>query len=162
MNKIIVDGYNMIHRVASLRKFLDDSLEAAREQLIRYLRSYLMRSKVHITLVFDGNHAPVDSEYAESRSLTVLFSQYPFKADPVIKDLIRREEHKSSLTLVSDDSDIVRFARDHGCQVLSPEGLYRRIEKRFSRKELNNKFDQDLTEEEIAEWLQIFGADDKS
>lgn len=158
MNKIIIDGYNMIHLVPDLRRFLDESLERAREELILHLRSYLMRSKVEITLVFDGAYAVLDShDQQPTPRLTVLFSRHPFKADPLIKLLIAKEQNKKNIILVTKDNDIIHFARSNHVQVLSPAAFYDRIEKRFKRKELHNKFDKDLTAEELAEWLEIFG-----
>lgn len=158
MNKIIIDGYNMIHRVPDLCKFLDESLEKARNELILQLKSYLMRSKVEITLVFDGNQPVFGSDASNSHKyLRIIFSKYPFKADPLIKDLIKREQKKKSLILVSDDADIIQHAKSHGSKVLSPVAFYQRIEGRFHGKELNNKFDQEMTEEELSKWLEIFG-----
>lgn len=158
MNKIIIDGYNMIHRVPALRRFLEVSLERAREELGFHLKSYLAHHKINIVLVFDGAHPSIGSESTNRNdSFKVLFSKFPFKADPVIKDMIQKEEKKKSLTIVTDDADIIRYAQSQDVKFLSPGTFYARLEKRFIRKELNNKYDQDMSEEELLEWLQIFG-----
>lgn len=148
----------MIHRVPTLCRFLDVSLERAREELILHLKSYLIHHKVHVILVFDGAHPSIGLESRNpNSSFKVLFSKFPFKADPVIKDLITKEEKKRSLTIVTDDADIIRYAQAQNAKFLSPVNFYARLEKRSVRKELNNKYDQDLSEEELSEWLQIFG-----
>ena len=159
MNKIIIDGYNMIHRVPKLNQFLEKSLERARHELILLLKSYLVRAKVQIILVFDGQYSFLGTfEDNPNSKLEVIFSKHPMKADPLIKAMIDKEKNKKTLTLVSDDVDIVNHARGQGTQVLSPVDFYHRIEKRIYKNELHNKYDINLTEEEIAEWLEIFGA----
>jgi predicted RNA-binding protein with PIN domain len=158
MNKIIIDGYNVIHRVPNLSRFLDVSLERAREELIFQLKSYLVNHKVSIVLVFDGAHPSIGLESRNPNgSFEVLFSKIPFKADPVIKNLINKEEKKKSLTIVTDDTDIIRYAKSQKVNFLSSTAFYDRLEKRFIRKELTNKYDQEMSEEELSEWLQIFG-----
>lgn len=158
MNKIIIDGYNMIHRVPELRQYLNESLEKARDELILLLKSYLVRSEAVITLVFDGNLPPFDfGASSPHKYLTIKFSKFPLKADSLIKDLIKKEENKKSLTVVSEDSDIIQYAKSQRVKVLTPVAFYQRIEKRFAGKELNNKFDVEMTEEELSQWLEIFG-----
>ncbi len=158
MNKIIIDGYNMIHRVPELCQFLSESLERSREELIRQLKSYLLTKKVEATLIFDGNHPPIGIDpIRQSRSLKIIFSRYPFKADPLIKELIKKEQHQKSLIIVTDDSDIIQFAKTHQTKVLSTVEFYNRMMKRFQNHDIYHKFDKDLSEEELAEWLRIFG-----
>ena len=141
-----------------MERHLSESLERSRDELIRLLKSYLLNKKVEITLVFDGNHPPFPVDSQPERSLRVIFSNYPFKADPVIKRLIEREKKKRSLTIVSDDADIIKFARTQGVGVLSTEGFYNRLVKRFEQEnDFYKKFDRELSEEELAKWKEIFG-----
>lgn len=148
----------MIHQVPELCQFLDVSLERAREELVLHLKSYLVRHKVDIILVFDGDQPLVGiARLHRNNYPKILFSKYPLNADRVIKDLINKEDKKKGLTVVTDDGDIIRYAISHNAKSLSTSEFYNRLEKRFDRKELNNKFDQDLSEEELSEWLQIFG-----
>ncbi len=141
-----------------LERHLSESLERSREELIRLLKSYLLNKKVEITLVFDGNHPPFPVGSPSERWLRVIFSNYPFKADPVIKRLIEKEKKKRSLTIVSDDADIIKFAKTQGVGVLSTEGFYNRLVKRFEQEnDFYKKFDRELSEEELAKWKEIFG-----
>jgi hypothetical protein len=125
---------------------------------MRLLESYLLNKKVEITLVFDGNHPPFPLDGQPGRSLRVIFSNYPFKADPVIKRLIEKERKKRSLSIVSDDADIIKFAKTQEVGVLSTGVFYSRLVKRFEQEnDFYKKFDRELSEEELAEWKKIFG-----
>lgn len=157
MNKIIIDGYNMIHLVPELRQFLDEGLERSRDELIRKLKSYLLNKKVYIAVVFDGNHPASGQTFERNHNLEIKFSNYPFKADPLIKRLIQKEKHKGALTIVTHDSDIAAFAAAEHAAVISPSEFWERLTKRQQSNDLYNKFDRELSDEELAEWKEIFG-----
>lgn len=158
MNKIIVDGYNMIYRIPKLARMMESDLEQARSELIWLLKSYLVRARVHIVLVFDGKYAGLNTTSPRVKNrLQIIFSKHPIKADPIIKKMLHDEKKKKGLTLVSEDKELMQYARSAGSQVLSPAEFLHRIEKRVYKNELHNKYDMDLSEEEIAEWLEIFG-----
>jgi predicted RNA-binding protein with PIN domain len=157
MNKIIIDGYNMIHLVPELRQFLDNSLERARDELIGKLKTYLLNKKVHITLVFDGAHPAGVAPIERNRYLEIRFSKHPFKADPLIKGLIQKEKNKAAMTVVTHDSEIAAFAAAEHAAVLSPTEFWERLTKRQQQNDLYNKFDRELSDEELAEWKEIFG-----
>ena len=158
MNKIIIDGYNMIHRVPELRAHLEKSLECGRDELIRLLKTYLLNKKIQITVVFDGTEAPPGlSSVQDYRSLKVVFSRYPFKADPLIISLIAREKAKRSLIVVSDDSEITQNPQSNQTLVLSTHAFYHRLISRQQACDIENKFDRELSQEELNEWLKIFG-----
>ena len=160
MNKIIIDGYNMIHRVPELRDHLEKSLECARDALIRLLKTYLLNKTIQITVVFDGTEAPPGlSSVQHYRSLKVIFSRYPFKADPLIISLIAREKSRRSLTVISDDSEITQNAQSNQTLVLTTHAFYDRLVKRQQISGIENKFDRELSQEELNEWLKIFGVD---
>lgn len=157
MNKIIVDGYNVIHRIPELRHFLDVSLERAREELLRLLKSYLLNKKLKITVVFDGQHPMGREQELSTPKLRVVFSNHPFKADPYIKRLVAKEKNKKALAMVSDDSDLVQFAGAFQVKVMSTSAFYELLSKRAKTNDIHNKFDHELSEEELSEWLEIFG-----
>ncbi|MDZ7261565.1 MAG: NYN domain-containing protein [candidate division KSB1 bacterium] len=157
--KIIIDGYNMIHQVAELRRYLDDNLECARDQLIGQLRAYRSRKRVKITLVFDGNN--VASANVNPSGVDVIFSHPPLKADPIIKALIEKEKNRKAVTIVTSDKAIVAFANQLGARTISPETFYNRISIRAPEVELNSKYNGILSSEELREWLRLFGEDDE-
>ncbi len=162
MNKIIIDGYNFIHAIPELAAHLQESLERAREALLSLLKTYCYRREVKVVVVFDGTFPPfgVDPPHP-SGSLQVRFSRSPFKADPMIKTLIEKEKAGKRLTIVTNDMDIVRFATANYAKTSSCEAFFEIVKKRTDVAEQNDKkYDRDLSEEELADWLRLFGESD--
>ncbi len=161
MEKIIVDGYNVIHRVPELQRLLDRGLEEARAELILQIKSMLTWKRVEVVLVFDGNHmgGPAQPVTGHDR-LRVVFSRAPVKADPVMQSLIKGEDRPARVTLVSDDQEMVSFARSMGARTLSAQGFYDRLHRRLRGEDLNRKFDYDISADELEEWIDLFSRDD--
>ena len=158
MNQYIIDGYNLIHSIPVLAKYLEESLEAAREELLRYVKNYLASKSVEIIVVFDGSEPPIEVDPPHpGKELKIHFSRSPFKADPMIKNLIRSEGNKQSLTLVSDDSELVRFAKMNHAKVSSTKVFFETLEKPFKCQDIYKKYDRDLSQDELDEWLKLFG-----
>lgn len=159
MNLIIVDGYNLIHGIPGLRRYLDVSLERARDELTALIKSYQLKKKVLVTLVFDGQPLQPGAS-GPHRRLKILFSKSPATADDLIKHMLRRQAHPKGVTVVTDDAELVRFARSYQTQVMATEEFYTMITKRRRRTKKNgiyDKFDSEMSEEELAEWMQLFG-----
>lgn len=159
MERIIVDGYNVIHRVSDLRPFLERSLEEARAELLLRIKSYLTHRKAEIVVVFDGDHVYAPALVGGNR-LRVIFSKPPEKADAVILSLLGRAAKRGDLILVSDDQEIVAQARQVGARTLSAREFFERLTKRLRSPDLNRKFDVDLSPEELDEWIDLFSRDD--
>lgn len=160
MNKIIIDGYNLIHAIPELAAAIETSLEHARNLLLERLKSYTIRKSVSVIVVFDGTHPPMGiDEPAFSRNLTVKFSRTPFKADPMIMNLVRHEKNKKSLIVVSDDHEIIDFACQNHASVLGSGAFFKRLAtpSRSRVKTVEQKFTSEMSEEELAEWMRLFG-----
>jgi predicted RNA-binding protein with PIN domain len=161
MERIIIDGYNVIHRVPELRQSLERGLEEARAELILKVKSLLTRKQVEVVLVFDGDHVGETAEPATGNSrLRVVFSRVPLKADALIISFLEEEKQPGRVTLVSDDHEITAFARSVGAKHLSSQAFYDRLARRLGAKELNQKFDSALSPDEIEEWMELFSRSD--
>lgn len=157
MNKIIIDGYNLIRRVPELAKYIEVSLERARDELLRLLKSYTMSKQVEIIVAFDGQQPPlgIDAPY-DTRRLKVRFSRQPFKADPMIKNMIASAAKPKSVAVVTDDGDIRRFAVSKRASVISSPDFFHLLIKRSERKAADQSRDHNMSEDELAEWLKLF------
>lgn len=157
----IIDGYNLIHNVPRLRDALGQNLEYARNTLVSLLRSYQSSHRLNITLVFDGDEVGQPaSEMPSTKWLRIIYSKPPEKADPLIKRLIRKSHNKKALFVVSADNEIISSAKQHGANVLSPDEFYLRVTKHPLQDQLNQKYDEKISEQELDEWLKLFGEDD--
>jgi len=121
MTVIVIDGYNVIHRDAELRRQLIGSLETARESLIRSCVTWLAqrRDAGQFYVVFDGDR-PVDALQTGSRAgVKVFYTDAKQTADDWILALLRKRRHDQEYTIVSDDNYVRRTGRQLGAAVMS-------------------------------------------
>lgn len=158
----LIDGYNLIHLVSELSRFLDDGLEPARNRLIHLLYSYAMTHRVAITVVFDGNEVGyMEAPVPANPRFRILYSHPPEKADPIIKRLIDKAKNRRSIILITADNELTRYGRSSGTQILSPRAFYDRICQPANQQQMEQKFNSELSEAELADWLKLFRAQDK-
>jgi len=157
----IIDGYNLILNIPRFREALDQNLEFARNVLISLLRGYQSSRNLKITLVFDGDEVGHQvSDFPSTKWLKVIYSRPPEKADPVIKRMIRKAQNKKALIVVTADNDILSCAKQHGAQKMSPNEFYFRATKHPLQDQLDQKYNDKLSQQELDEWLKLFGEDD--
>lgn len=153
--KLLIDGYNLLYQFPELRKRIERDLESGREALLNRLVSYAAEKGVEIIVVFDGddrNVGPLES----FPSVRILFSKLPEKADPLIKRLIDQNEKGTDLIVVSSDNEIAGYSRMSGIRVVSSQSFAHEMQS-HPLYTTEKKFSQSLTEEELEEWLQLFG-----
>ncbi|HDZ10812.1 MAG TPA: hypothetical protein ENH53_01260 [Bacteroidetes bacterium] len=156
---IIIDAYNLIHRAKDLRDILQENLEHSREALLLRLETYRQKKKVQITVVFDGDSVGVHP--AQNRSgLHVVFSRFPQKADPIIKNMVRRSKNRRSILVVSSDRSVADYARSMGAKSMAAEEFYQRFLIFERVNPLSEKYDRNLSEAEVKNWMDIFNRRD--
>lgn len=113
---LIIDGYNVL----GLAGRLSDRLESAREDLLRALASYRLRTRHPVTVVFDGWQQGQLMEQREHRAgVEVIYSRRGEKADQVIQRLVRG--YGSDCAVVSSDHEIANVARSHRAFVMGAQ-----------------------------------------
>jgi predicted RNA-binding protein with PIN domain len=153
----IIDGYNVIYSLEKFRNALSSGLEQARNDLVWLIRSYRSGKKVKVTVVFDGDEVGyIARSHQPVQWLQIIYSKFPEKADPVIKRLIQKAQNKKAVVLVSADNALVQFGRQMKTQVLSPEQFYQRTTKHPNQDQVEQKFNSEVSEEEVSEWLKLF------
>ncbi|MCD6165448.1 NYN domain-containing protein [bacterium] len=157
MQKILVDGYNLLHRAKDLREVLIENIEAARQLLIDKLISYKARRQVAITIVFDGRQVGMPLQQ-QVHGLTVVYSQPPQDADTVLRALICREKNRRKTLVVSSDKSVAEFAKTMNAETMLAEEFYRRFLQSAPHITVQDKYDYSLSPEELDEWLKIFNS----
>jgi hypothetical protein len=144
MERLIVDGYNVIHAWPSLKRLLNEaSLEAARDKLVDRVAVLGIVADVDVTVVFDSNRAAASSE-AMVEGVRVLFTRKGHSADHAIERIAYRSgESGDAITVATSDRfqrDLVRgmggaviSAMDLERQVIEAEAEMSRRVKRYSR-----------------------------
>ncbi len=159
MPKVIIDGYNVIYSVPELAARASQDLAEARAALVQRLASYVSRRRVEVVVVFDGSTvSPAAVPGASPPGVRVLFSRPPANADSVIEHLIGTEARPRNLTLVTGDRHLIQVAQGRGAKVLPPLRFVGQLGGRPPAHDVaESKFNSQLSEEEVREWLSLFG-----
>jgi len=142
----IIDGYNLIKRN---HKFDGDTLPKSRRKVLLFIRRYADLRKERFIVVFDGKEG-VAYSHTENEGIKVKFSQAE-TADDYIKKIVSRHRHSNQLVVVSDDKDIVEFARRKRARIFSTRKFILEMEKKDRAEkelpEINLKEANQITEE---------------
>jgi len=160
MEKLLIDGYNLIFRDAVLKQLAEKNLEEARERLLESLSAYRTRT-MEIVVVFDGAGASSTNSPSGRAGVQVRFSASKKTADRLILDLIEREPRRASLTVVSSDrKDIGSIARAEGVRWISSESFLRRLRRPAKPAVAADREKPPApSADEMKYWLRRFGSD---
>lgn len=146
METIIIDAYNLMHKVTELRILLDQSQDARVDAMVSKLSSHYFNRGVKCILVFDGY-----GKNTHQHNIQVKFSKTDVgpdygHADALIKHLVEKARNPKLLKIVSSDRDITFFAKDCGSRIQTAEGFWgevkdRRIERIEEIRESKEKPD---------------------
>jgi len=150
----IIDGYNLIHAIPSLKKTLAHNGETARELLIHSVAQLTHRKKFRCSIVFDGVVPQNTSKQSSHAPVHVIFSS-PLSADAKIKHMIEHSKNRTLLVVISSDREIVNFAKVCTCQTHTSNFFASLLSE--VNEIVTEKSDTPLSKSQIDEWLKIFG-----
>jgi predicted RNA-binding protein with PIN domain len=130
MQRLIVDGYNVIHAWPSLKRLLSTaSLEAARDELVQRLSVLGMVSGEEVTVVFDAHHSSAMSNSEETvDGVRVVFTRKGHSADHSIERLAYVASQTGDIITVATSDRFQRdLVRGMGGAVISALELERRV-----------------------------------
>ena len=128
MQKMIVDGYNVLHADPDLKQMIRGNLQKARQNLVRRVTDYLGNRRVQVTLVFDGRGGLTDVDVEIPGRLQVVYSAAGQTADELIVGILERSDNpRQFIVVTSDMADIGRTAGAMGAGLLSSRDFLRRI-----------------------------------
>jgi len=137
---VIVDGYNVIHAWAPLKRLLSEaSLEAARDKLVDRLAVLGHVTSADVTVVFDAHHSAARSNSEELvDGVRVLFTRKGHSADNVIERMAYEAAAANDVITVATSDRFQRdLVRGMGGAVISALELERRVigaEEEMSRR----------------------------
>ena len=128
MERLIVDGYNVVHAWPSLKRELDEAgLEAARDRLIERMALLGMVTGAEVTVVFDSHRAAASSEEV-IEGVRVMFTRKGHSADHAIERLAYlAAEAGDVITVATSDRFQRDLVRGMGGAVISAMELERRV-----------------------------------
>jgi len=129
VERLIVDGYNVIHAWPSLKRLLDVSLEAARDELVQRLSVYGLVSGTEVTVVFDAHHSAARANAEEVvEGVRVLFTRKGHSADHAIERIAYGATGAGDvITVATSDRTQRDLVRGMGGAVISGPELERRV-----------------------------------
>lgn len=130
MERVVVDGYNVVHAWPELKRLLDTaSLEAARDKLIERLSVFGMVAGADVTVVFDAHHSAAPSNSEELvEGVHVLFTRKGHSADHVIERIAYGASQVGDVITVATSDRVQRdLVRGMGGAVVSALELERRV-----------------------------------
>lgn len=109
MERLIVDGYNVMHAWPELKRLMNEaSLEAARDRLVERLAVFGMVSGAEVTVVFDSHRAAASS-HETVEGVLVLFTRKGHSADHAIERIAYEARDAGDVITVATSD---RFQRD--------------------------------------------------
>ena len=136
MDRLIVDGYNMIFAWPELSALKDVKLEDARDLLIAMLADYAAMTQQRITVVFDS-HRRADAEASEQviSGVQVLYSGRKTSADHVIEKLLFETRAGDEVTVATSDSLQRDLALGREVKTVSAATLKAQIDAVLARRD---------------------------
>lgn len=118
---MIIDGYNVIHRVPRFCRLMDTSLESARKALLQYCAEWItMRNDVwQFCVVFDGDSSVADSYGQTARGVRALYSRTREAADDRILALMEQRGKSCRYVVVTDDNRVLAGAKERNAAIMS-------------------------------------------
>ncbi|HUX60306.1 MAG TPA: NYN domain-containing protein [Ignavibacteriaceae bacterium] len=149
MKSYIIDGNNLIFKIKSLEKLVNNDKQAIREKLAYMVNNFFYGRKVNVTLHFDG----YEKIHLSLPNLKIIYSMNE-KADVKIKHQIDSSKNPRNIIVVSSDIEIKNFARVNGCQVLSSLEFSRMLKDNPNKSIRDEKSDISIS---TKDWEKIFG-----
>ena len=121
---LLVDGYNVVHRVPELEKSLDGGLQNARNRLALQVSNWgRAHPGVECVIVFDGEYQGAGGREERIAGIRCIFSMRAHGGDAELIRFVRDHKgRKSDITVVSDDNNVGNNCRAHGA-VVRPSGF---------------------------------------
>jgi len=144
MESIIIDAYNLMHKVSELQLLLKQSQDTCVDSVTAKLHGHFFGKGVKVVLVFDGF-----GKNKHEQNIDVKFSKTNTgpdygNADALIKHLVEKSRNAKLVKVVSSDRDITFHAKECGARIQTAESFWgevkdRRIERFEANREENEK-----------------------
>lgn len=151
MLNYIIDGNNLIGKIASLMSLQKKDKQASREKLVYILDRYFISKKANVSLHLDGHPAGRVS----SSKMKIVYSEN-LTADEKIKKQISQSKSPRNIIVVTSDSNLAQFAKVCSATVVSSDEFAVEINKSC------DKFDEESIIKSINnvdEFKKLFGVD---
>jgi predicted RNA-binding protein with PIN domain len=138
LERLVVDGYNVIHAWPALKSLMNESLEAARDKLVDRLAVYAQVTGSEVTVVFDAHRTTAMANAEEwNQGVRVIYTRKGHSADHAIERIAYSGQGDRDPLIVATSDRFQRdLVRGMGGAVISALELERRVieaEKQLGR-----------------------------
>ena len=155
----IIDGHNLIPKVPGLSlQQMDDE-----QHLVEMLQEFCRRQHKQVEVYFD-NAAPGGVRARNLGLVTMRFVRQGSTADSAIRRrLVSLGRVARNWTVVSSDQAVQAEARAAQAQVISSDTFARLLTRALDESwaDQGDATDTALNPEEVDDWLQLFGSDER-
>lgn len=117
--KLIIDGYNLVKKVAK-----EQHISARyRDQYLKQLGIYAKNKALKIIVVFDGGESSFNF-LEQVYGLKVVYSGFLESADSVIMRYIQDHQYQEELMVVTSDREIIDFAKQYTLDIIKSEEFH--------------------------------------
>ena len=136
MERLIVDGYNIIFAWPELAARKDGNLEDARDALVAVLADYAAMTRQAVTVVFDS-HRRADAEASEQvvNGVRVIYSGRKTSADHVIERLLYEARSGDEITVATSDALQRDLALGRQIKTVSAMTLKRQVDQALAGRD---------------------------
>jgi predicted RNA-binding protein with PIN domain len=136
VERLIVDGYNIIFAWPELSALKDVKLEDARDLLVSILADYAAMTRQKVTVVFDSHRRP-DAEASRQTvsGVEVVYSGRKTSADHVIEKLLFEAKSSDEVTVATSDALQRDLALGRQIKTVSALTLKREVDAVLSRRD---------------------------
>ena len=116
---LLIDGYNVIHKLPELKPGLAAGLEYARQKLALMISAWSRsHPSTECVIIFDGSIRFAGARDQRLAGIRCIFSQAAHGADDEIIRFVRDARSKNhEITVISDDNKVGNNCRAHGATV---------------------------------------------
>jgi predicted RNA-binding protein with PIN domain len=129
VERLVVDGYNVIHAWPALKSLMNESLEAARDRLIDRLAVFAQVRGIEVTVVFDAHRTAAMANAEEwNQGVRVVYTRKGHSADHAIERIAYSTQgDRDPLTVATSDRFQRDLVRGVGGAVISAPELERQV-----------------------------------
>ncbi len=155
--KLIIDGYNLIHAIPGMLDSSRDNLEKSREKLLDMIVAFSERRNLDIIVVFDGIQDDVISlEAPISQNVQVRFSPPHKKADTIIIELIQAQNNPKACSVVSSDKAVARGIKYWGSKSITSQEFIKILHQKKGRSNPPEEKKPEMKPVDMEVWRRIF------
>jgi predicted RNA-binding protein with PIN domain len=153
MPQIILDGYNIIHKIPQLQSHLNHGLEDARQALASFMITWARthHNKTSISIIFDGRDGIISSSQSLC-GIKCIYTKTKQEADDKIISIVRNSQNKQDITVISGDNYVTNSCKAHGATVRPAQYLLQ--EHKTASSTESEKLIDDKTANEITDMLR--------